>query len=656
MKVLYSQIKELVPGLKAEAKEVGEVLTQIGFMMDSFSKARYQGKEDYVLGLEIRENRGDLLGIIGIAREVAAYWGLKCKMPKASVKLSGEQNDKIKVLAKKYVKRAMAIEIEGFKNQHSPAWLKEYLKFYDINSINLAVDLSNYVMILTGYPSHLLDRDKMQGGLVWDLNDRFRKFTSLFGTEAELNRKQEIIIRDEKNILGMAGILGGQRAAIEEKSENIIAEIAIYDHATVRKNARDLRLITEAGIRLGRDLDPEGLEQAFRLLVSLLIEHGQGNPVNGVFSYYPQKRKTSWIELSLDEPGIYAGIKIGAKKVTAILENLRFRVRRKRKAIEVRPPLDRTDVELKEDVIEEVIRMTGYENIPWDQTPALKVTKNITPKVISLAEKAREILMVLGYDEVMSLPMVSPGANERVNYRDFSEVGTQNSVNEEYPNLRQSMAVGLKRQAEEFLKKNIETIRIFEIGKVFGEKKGKYLEFDALGMLWAGKSINALKRDLESLNGLLGMPGLEFEKAKKIPASANPYACWDIRLKGERIGIIYKLKEKKLEASFLEIDLSFLAKQMGKKRATPVVELKRKIVTLDANVELEGGRKKINDFLKKAAKKVGAGNLWSLEVVDVYPLKNKQATRWTVRVSYKGISDPEAKKRHEEVFGLGKEK
>ncbi|MBU2025322.1 hypothetical protein KJ912_01120, partial [Patescibacteria group bacterium] len=113
MKVLYSQIKELVPGLKAEAKEVGEVLTQIGFMMDSFSKARYQGKEDYVLGLEIRENRGDLLGIIGIAREVAAYWGLKCKMPKASVKLSGEQNDKIKVLAKKYVKRAMAIEIEG---------------------------------------------------------------------------------------------------------------------------------------------------------------------------------------------------------------------------------------------------------------------------------------------------------------------------------------------------------------------------------------------------------------------------------------------------------------------------------------------------------------------------------------------------------------
>ena len=227
MKALYSEIKKLVPNLKAGPREAGEVLSLIGFMMDDLEKVQYQGKENYLIGLEVRQNRADCLSIIGVARELAAYYGLEMKLPEIKPPTFGEKEIEIKVEAADFVKRISAVEIGNLKNGESPAWLKEFLNLYDFNSVNLLVDLSNYVMICAGYPSHLMDKEKIYGDQIsWAINRDFEKITTLDGSEIELNKNSkngELIIRDGKNILALAGIVGGQAAEISSETGSIIA-------------------------------------------------------------------------------------------------------------------------------------------------------------------------------------------------------------------------------------------------------------------------------------------------------------------------------------------------------------------------------------------------------------------------------------------------
>ena len=184
MKILYSKIKELVPDLQVDANAAGEVLTMIGMMMDSFEEVTYQGKKDYLLGLETR-NRVDCLSIWGIARELAAYYGLAAKIPVLEASHAAEELH-IKVEAREAVRRIKAVTVTNLTNQASPKWLSEFLQLYEMNSLNLLVDLSNYAMIMTGYASHLLDYDKMNGNLKWQLNKQEQSINTLDTSEIAL--------------------------------------------------------------------------------------------------------------------------------------------------------------------------------------------------------------------------------------------------------------------------------------------------------------------------------------------------------------------------------------------------------------------------------------------------------------------------------------
>ena len=670
MKALYSQIKKLVPNLKAGPREAGDVLSIIGFMMDDLEKVQYQGKEDYLIGLEVRQNRADCLSIIGVARELAAYYNLKMKLPEIEPADFGEKEIDIKIEAADFVKRIFAVEISGLKNGESPGWLKEFLNLYDLNSVNLLVDLSNFVMIYTGYPSHLLDKEKIEGDQIsWVINKDFEKIVTLDGSEIKLNqnnKNSELIIRDSKNILALAGIVGGQAAEINSDTRSIIAEMAVYDRTIIRQNSRELKIVTEASGRLEKDLDPGGIDYAMNLLISLILKNGGGSLIAKRYDYYPKKRILPAIEFDPKSPSAYAGVDIPEEKAVEILKNLRFKIEKNN--LLVTPPADRMDVSVAEDVVEEVVRMVGYDNIPSDQIPELAVVKNITPKIIYLSDYIKGILVNLSFDEILSLPLVRKGDNKKVNYSPLDKVTTQNSVNEEYPDLRQSIASGLFTQLEEYRKKNVEHIRIFEIGKVFGKKENKYLEHESLGVLVQHtslpgisplskkvrgiSSINDLKKNLEILLRSLGSNDICYSPSKVKPEIANPYSCWDIVTGEKEIGILYKLKpqEKNGGAYFFELDLDILAELLEKIRRNPVVEITRKLIILDANVELDKNES-IAEFIKQIEQKIGGGNLWSAIVSDTFPLADNKI-RYTVKVSYQELSDQEAKKLHQKVFGL----
>jgi phenylalanyl-tRNA synthetase beta chain len=658
MKVLYSQIKELVPDLKAGPREVGEALTLTGFMMDGFTEVQYKGAKDYLIGLEIRQNRADCLSVIGLAREVAAYFGLQAFIPEVAMISDTLKNDQLNITidadAGEYVKRVTAIKIDDLKNGESPNWLKEYIAFYGINSVNLLVDLSNYVMFLTGYPSHLIDHGKISGNVSWSLNHDFDNIVTLSGESVSLNKKTELLIRDAKNILALAGIVGGSEAAITEETKSIIAEVAIYDRSIIRKNSRTLNITTEASHRLEKDLDPNGVEYAISLLVSLVLKYGGGKISSGLFNYYPQKYISPTIEFKTSLPSKFAGIEISENDVLKIFKNLNFVVDKKGDTLSVTPPTYRLDLSVPEDLVEEVLRVYGYDRIPSDEIPKLEVVDDITPKNIILTEKIRDVLSTLGFDEILSWPLTKKDDNELVNYIDWNTVSTQNSVNDIFPNLRQSMITGLLTQLDEYFKKNVDFINIFEIGMIFGERGREYLEYESLGVM-SVSNVNAIiefKNKTESLLRLMGFADIKYFEAKSKPKIANASSCWDIYAGDNRIGIIYKLipQEIKLNIYFAEINITKITELLLKIRNNPVVEITQKLIALDANIELDSDES-IDKYLEDIRNKLDKAHIWSINVADIYSLGEK--IRYTIRVTYMELSDQEAKEMHLGVFKLG---
>ena len=648
-----------MPKLTASPKEVGEALTLTGFMMDGFEEIEYNNKKDYLIGLEIRQNRADCLSVIGIAREIAAYYGLAVEYPQLGDMDLGEEALNIKVNAPDSIKRIQAVRIDNVENKESPQWLKQYLSCYEINSINLLVDLSNYVMIFTGYPSHIMDKDKIGDVIRWEIGKDFGEITTLDGTKIKLN-KDELIIRDDKSAIALAGMIGAQYGSIDANSKSIVVEMAVYDRVIVRKNSRSLRIITEASGRLEKDLDPEGTDYAMGLLLSLIKKHCGGKIASEMFDYYPDKKINQAILFDPKMPSVYAGVEISREKVIKALKNLRFEIAEEEEMLKVTTPSGRTDIFLEQDLVEEVVRLYGYNNIPTDALPALAITEDITPRHLNIIEKIKDILSALSYDEVLTWPLTKKGYNAIVNYKEMGEALIQNSVNEGLCELRQSMASGLLTQLGEYQKKNVEYINIFETGKIFGKSAGKYLEYDMLGILLydKGKAIDRLRTTAEALLRELGISEIHYKNAGRKPGIANPYSCWNIFASEENLGIIYKTRSSEQiniaegNVYFAELDIANLVKSLDKTLAKPTLEITKKIVILDANVVLEAGES-INDRVKDIRKKIGESNIWSLIIKDIYKLPGDKI-RYTVRVSYKELGDQEAKELHLNSFGLNK--
>jgi len=655
MKILYSQIKELIPGLKADPEEAANALTFIGFMKDGLKEVTYRNKKDWLLSFEIRQNRADCLSVMGLAKELAAYYGLKVKLPQAlDLPVSKSKLD-IKVSAPEYVKRISAIRIKGLKNQPSPDWLREYMVFYGLNPVNLLVDLSNYVMFLTGYPSHLIDLKKTKGQIVWAMNSTFDEITTLDGSRIKLSKK-ELIIQDNENILALAGIVGGKKAEIDLNTTEIVVETAIYDKSLIRKNSRSLRITTEASTRLEKNLDYVASEFSERLLISMILKYCGGKVDSQFFDYLPKKRSLPEIKFDPLTVGIFAGVEIPVKKTIQILRNLDFKVKNSGNYLLVTPPSERTDISIAEDIIEEVIRIFGYQNIPFNEVPKLEVVENITPKNIILAERIRDILSDCGFDEIISWPLTKKGENPSVNYLDWKVVSTQNSVNEEYPYLRQSIAISLINQLNEYLKKNVGKIKIFEIGNVYGKKGDQYKEYESMGILIHtdsnDKELKLIKEIVEKLLRTLGLNNIFYSESKNRPLVANPYSCWDIIVHGKPLGIVYKLQSQKTGQNtyFSEINIAELTTLIRKIHDLATIELTQKLIVLDANIELNK-EDSPHDYLNKIKQGIKKENIWSIEIVDKFNLVNGKI-RYTIRITYKELADQEAKKTHFNLFGL----
>jgi phenylalanyl-tRNA synthetase beta chain len=542
MKLIYSEIKKLLPELAVTAKQLRDDLTMIGHFASGYEEIG----DDVVLDLEIRQNRADCLGYYGIARELSVLYSLDLELPKTITPQYNQKSLPVNINSSD-VHRILATKISNIKNSPSPDWLKKFLSLHDVNSINTLVDLTNYIMLVWGIPCHAFDTAKISS-LTWENNHKKNNtLTTLDGTNLKLTDNC-LLITDNSRPVSLS-FIGGQNSGIKLNTTETIIEMAIYNRSRVRTDSRTLKTITEASIRLDKELDTDTIPLAFNHLVALIQEHCNGQINSELLDVYPQKPEEITIPFDSSKPSQYTGINITPEFSKNVFNKLGC-IKKNSSYI---PPSIRKDISIEEDLIEEVVRFYGYNKIPVDQPINNSALPDITPKIIYLIEKIKDDLITQGYDEIRSWPLTRHCEEPR-----NEAISTENSINSEYPYLRQSIIQSLKSQLEQYDRYKLPNPKFFEIGKIYYQENGKYVEKYSLATYDDKKFSETILNDLPTPDSY-------------IPSSQNNTA----------------------------------------------VELTSQIITLDANVNLDAPQDPIS-LIKKYSALIDKKILWSMEIIDIY--------------------------------------
>lgn len=433
------------------------------------------GLSDFVIDIDNKSltNRPDLWSHYGIARELAALYGKDFKEIKFKKGKEGKGIDlKLKVKDQKLCPAYFAIAVSDIKIGPSPKWLKQALQSIGQKSINNIVDITNYILFELGQPLHAFDSSKLKNGqIVVRRANPGEKLTTIDGETQKLS-EQMLVIADNEKPVALAGIMGGQNSEITEKSTSIIIESANFDAVNIRRTSMGLGIRTESSMRFEKALDPNnamrGLERAVELIQDVIPE---AKISSDIVEHKKFKLDQGPITLPKDFLEQRIGQKIEDKKVEKILENLGFKVKDKRKEWEVTVPTFRAtgDVSIKEDLIEEVSRIVGYDNIDA-QMPEVKNKMFDPNKERDYERQVKKLLsLAFGSTEVKNYSFTNPNLLEKFDM-DFSNHWQLENPWDENENLmRQNLWPSLVVNVKDNLR-FYDNVNIFELGRVFLQK------------------------------------------------------------------------------------------------------------------------------------------------------------------------------------------
>ncbi len=477
MKVPLNWLKQYIKLPKSQ-KALTDQLTMAGHMLD---KVEIINKQT-IIDLELRGNRADCYSMLGIAREVSALFKTPVKnLPLYSKlkKVKSLDNYNFEIITP-IVKRIMMTTINEIKLQESPNWLKDNLKAYGVESINNIVDLTNFVMLETGQPMHAFDSDKLGKNLVIRLAKNRETMTTFVGKKVILT-KDDLVFSNKKFIVSIAGAIGEKEYSISNATKNILIEAANYDRANIRRTIHRHNLFTDAGIRHEKDLDPNLVSDGINRFLYLIEKNGWGKINNLVFDYYPRPVKPWRVTVNYDYFKTLAGIEIDTKIIKSILSRLNFKIIKiDTKSLTVVVPTYRTDVVMEEDLIEEILRIYGYDKIP-NQILSLEIPKDITPEYIKQELNIKTQALAVGLTEVISSSFVKPV------YANNNSVSLINAPSPENKFMRTTLLPNLLEHIEKIINERGEYAQLFEIGKIYLKEKNKYQEKRKLGIIYWDK-------------------------------------------------------------------------------------------------------------------------------------------------------------------------
>ena len=454
--------------------------------------SNYLGIDDPVIEIEITPNRGDCLGVRGIARDLSAY-GIGELIPLKLNNLSDEFNSSINWEIKLPNKKGhlcpsiFGRSYRNVKNIKSPQWMVNRLLAVGLRPISSIVDITNYVMIDIGRPLHAYDVKKIHGNtLTVRISKKGENFHALNGKTYDLDDSM-LVICDQNGVDDLAGIMGGLRTGVDENTTEFFLEAAIFCPISIAKTGRDLNINSDARYRFERGLDfnsPEvGVSYASKLINDIC-----GGSCSNIVSIAQKKSKK---EIIFDCKSIkkITGVDIDERNVEAILKNLGFDIKSNNKFWKVSVPTWRNDVERSEDLVEEIIRIFGYEKIP---TNVLPIKNYITKPSLAFKQRlslySRKCLSTRGFNEVITFSFL-----DKLNARRFgggeNKLNLVNPISSELSDLRPSIIPNLINACNENIKRGFINLSLFEVGPIF--KGDKYEDqYNVVSGIRCGNKIN----------------------------------------------------------------------------------------------------------------------------------------------------------------------
>ncbi|TMA10760.1 MAG: phenylalanine--tRNA ligase subunit beta, partial [Deltaproteobacteria bacterium] len=474
MKLTYNWVKEFV-SLRRSPEQIAEALTMAGLEVESLAPlpSGQVGAEDFLMEVAVTPNRGDCLGILGLAREAAALTGGRLKFPPAAPhSLDGgvKRLVAVKIVNPRLCPRYSARIVQDIGVASSPSWMRDRLEACGIRSINNVVDITNYVMLETGQPLHAFDLNRLAARqIVVRPAGEIRKFKTLDGVERDL-APEDLLICDGDTPVALAGVMGGMESEVQAATRTVLLESAHFDPLSVRRTTKRLGLHTEASHRFERGVDPEGTLYALDRAVFLLTKFASGTPVVGVMDHYPRRAKARAILLREAKVQRLLGIEIKRAEIERILKSLGLRVQNRSKSgLKIISPSYRPDLSREADLVEELARLHGYQKIP-STLPLVRPQGAKADIRLSRERSIRSFLIGEGLNELVNLPFTSNLMNSRFPglwEGRAAPVPILNPLIQENAEMRLSLVPGLLQNLRSHLAQKVKSFWAFELGKVF---------------------------------------------------------------------------------------------------------------------------------------------------------------------------------------------
>ena len=437
---------------------------------NKIGKSYFHYNKANVIELSITPNRPDCLGIRGIARDLSASGFGKLKEYKTKkIKKKNKQNIKVKV--EKSKNQACTIFgsclIKNIKNQESPDWLKNRILSLGLRPISAVVDVTNYVMFDLNRPLHAYDVDKIKKGIIVRNSKKGEKFQALDNKEYILDYDM-CVISDYEGVLGLGGIIGGTRSGTELKTKNILLESAYFDPETTRKTSKKLNLDTDAKFRFERGIDPNslvlGLEKASEMIIKIC-----GGEVSKIDIQKTKKHKNKKILFDPITVSKTIGIQIKLSEIVKILKDLGFKINKKFKNLEIEIPSWRPDIFGQIDLVEEIIRIKGFDKIKSikPEKDRIKPTLNFAQRHFNLAKRS---IASKGYLESITWSFTDEKIN-RFFIENNKPIKLANPISSELNVLRNSLYPNLIYYLKKNIDRGFENFALFEVGPSFQGKE-----------------------------------------------------------------------------------------------------------------------------------------------------------------------------------------
>ena len=441
--------------------------------------------KDWVFDVSVTPNRPDCMSVIGIAREIAANKGLPLVIPEIEIDdTSSEINSltSVTVESPDLCPRYTARMIRNITIKPSPFWLQERLMSVGQRPINNIVDITNYVMLETGQPLHAFDYDELnEKRIVVKKAGPNHEFVTLDGKKRTIPH-DTCMICDGKKAVGIGGVMGGENSEVTAKTTTVLLESACFSPMSIRKTSKTLGLSTDASQRFERGVDPQGTVYALNKAALLMAELGDGELLSGLIDVNPVPHEVHPIDLSIKKTNRLIGSALSKDEIGGILKSIGFKVKVKDDdTFSVTPPSFRVDVSQAADLMEEVARLWGYDNIQVT-LPAISLETPRPENEIDMMDRARNIMTGLGFSEVINYSFIEEIAADKLCLNEDDErrahVPLLNPLSNEQAIMRTSHLPGILDTVKRNISQQEKNIRIFEIGKIFLPREGEKLPYE----------------------------------------------------------------------------------------------------------------------------------------------------------------------------------